>query len=77
MSGVMWGIENVFLIIQTDLSNLTNNLLKEYQTKIETWALEESTGMLGRSPYRFKQVNIKCINDDNGNKQILDVYRCK
>ena len=52
-------------------------MLKEYQTKIETWALEESTGMLGRSPYRFKQVNIKCINDDNGNKQILDVYRWK
>ena len=53
ISGVMWGIENVFLRIQTDLSNLTNNLSKEYQTKMEMWALEESTGILGGSPYRF------------------------
>ena len=53
MTGVMWGIENVFLRIQADLSHLTNNLSKEYQTKMEMWALEESTGILGGSPYRF------------------------
>ena len=43
----------MLLKIQTDLSNLTHNLSKEHQTKMEIGVLEEITGIIGEGPYRF------------------------